>query len=170
MTLAALQSALKVTGSKVNCFNTDTLGLKLIAGQLEDQRIVLYGAGTAGLGIVRQLRDAIRITARLSTPEASSRFWLIDKHGLIKSSLGNKIRPEIEHDFIRKEEHWSSDETSLLEVIRHVKPTVIIGTSTQAKAFTQDVIEEMSKHVIRPIIFPVIDCIIINCVRADVHS
>ncbi|CAD6585183.1 MAG: NAD-dependent malic enzyme, mitochondrial [Tremellales sp. Tagirdzhanova-0007] len=137
VTLAALQSALKVTGSK-----------------LEDQRIVLYGAGTAGLGIVRQLRDAIRITARLSTPEASSRFWLIDKHGLIKSSLGNKIRPEIEHDFIRKEEHWSSDETSLLEVIRHVKPTVIIGTSTQAKAFTQDVIEEMSKHVIRPIIFP----------------
>ena len=91
----------------------------------------------------------------LSEEEAGKRFYLMDKYGLIKSSLGDKIRDEIEKPFIRQEDDWEGDETGLLDVVMKVKPTVLIGTSTHAGAFNEDVIKEMSKHVDRPIIFPV---------------
>lgn len=67
--------------------------------------------------------------------EASSKFWLIDKNGLIKRSLGNKIRSEIEDEFVRQEDDWEGEKTGLFEVVRRVKPTVLIGTSTQGGAF-----------------------------------
>lgn len=91
----------------------------------------------------------------LSKTEAGKRFYLIDKHGLIKSSLGDKIRDEIEKDFIRQEDGWDGDETGLLEVVHKAKPTVLIGTSTQAGAFNEEVVKEMANNVERPIIFPV---------------
>lgn len=126
------------------------------ASKIEVQRIVIYGSGSAGLGIARQLRDAMRLSATSLTEEdAASRFWLIDKNGLIKTSVGADIRSEIEPSFIRREEDWGGDETGLLEVVKKVKPTVLIGTSTQAGAFSEEVIREMSKNVDRPIIFPV---------------
>ncbi|WWC94900.1 hypothetical protein V866_001751 [Kwoniella sp. B9012] len=144
VTLAALQAAIAVTKTK-----------------LSDQRIIIYGSGSAGLGIARQLRDAIVLESsddqKADSKKASSQFWLMDKHGLIKKSLGKgKIRDEIEDDFIRTEEEWGSgnEENGLLEVVKKVKPTVLIGTSTHAGAFTEEVVEEMSKHVDRPIIFP----------------
>lgn len=124
--------------------------------QIEDQRIVIYGSGSAGLGIARQLREAMRLSSSsLSEEEAGRRFWLIDKNGLIKKTLGDKIRGEIERTFVRQEDDWSGDETGLLEVVKKVKPTVLIGTSTQAGAFSEEVVKEMSTHVNRPIIFPV---------------
>ena len=124
--------------------------------KLQDQRIVIYGSGSAGLGIARQLRDAIKLESSCSDEEAGEKFWLLDKHGLLKSSLPKEhIRAEIEDMFIRKEEDLGEDETGLLEVVKRVKPTILIGTSTHAKAFTEEVIKEMSKHVDRPIIFPV---------------
>ncbi|WWC91722.1 uncharacterized protein L201_006669 [Kwoniella dendrophila CBS 6074] len=139
--LAALQAGIAVTKSK-----------------LADQRIIIYGSGSAGLGIARQLRDAIKLESedgKIDDKEASSKFWLMDKHGLIKKSLEkDKIRDEIEDDFIRSEDDWGSEENDLLTVVKKVKPTVLIGTSTQAGAFTEEVVKEMSKHVDRPIIFP----------------
>ncbi|WVF72985.1 hypothetical protein IAT40_007803 [Kwoniella sp. CBS 6097] len=144
VTLAALQAAIAVTKSK-----------------LADQKIVIYGSGSAGLGIARQLRDAIILEAgdkdKISSKEAASRFWLIDQHGLIKKFLGkDKIRDEIEDEFIRQEDEWNNDkeESGLLDVIKKVKPTVLIGTSTHAGAFTEEVAKEMAKNVDRPIIFP----------------
>lgn len=117
---------------------------------------MIYGSGSAGLGIARQLRDAMRLSSSsLSDEEAGQKFWLIDKHGLIKKSLGDKIRDEIEKAFIRQEDDWGENETDLLEIVKRVKPTVLIGTSTHPGAFTEEVIKEMSKHVDRPIIFPV---------------
>ena len=65
------------------------------------------------------------------------------------------MRDEIEKEFIRQEDDWEGDETGLLEVVKKVKPTVLIGTSTQAGAFTEEVVKEMAKGVDRPIIFPV---------------
>jgi malate dehydrogenase (oxaloacetate-decarboxylating) len=97
----------------------------------------------------------MRLTTGLSEEDAANRFWLIDKQGLIKKSLGDKIRDEIEPMFIRQEEEWGEGKTGLLDVVKKVKPTVLIGTSTHAKAFTEEVVREMSKHVERPIIFPV---------------
>lgn len=137
VTLATLTAALQVNGEK-----------------LSEQRIVQFGAGSAGLGIVRQIRDAMVLVDGTEKKEAASKFWLVDKFGLVKRGLGDKVRPEIEDDFVRPEDHWGTDETHLLDVVKRVKPTVLIGTSTAHGAFTENVIREMAKHTERPIIFP----------------
>lgn len=72
--------------------------------------------------------------------EAASKFWLIDQHGLIKTSLGDKVRAEIEEEFRRNEDDWGSEENGLEEVVGRVKPTVLIGTSTQGGAFTESIV------------------------------
>ncbi len=74
-----------------------------------------------------------------SIDEASSKFYLIDKHGLIKSSLGDMIREGLDAAFIRKNDEdggWGEGEATLEDVVKKVKPTVLIGTSTHAGAFT----------------------------------
>lgn len=101
---------------------------------------MIFGAGSAGLGIARQLRDAIQLDSKVDEATAASKFWLIDKHGLIKTSLGDKVRDEIEQEFRRNEDDWGSEENGLEEVVRRVKPTVLIGTSTQGDAFTESIV------------------------------
>ena len=127
--------------------------------KLSDQRFVIYGAGSAGLGITRQIRDAMLLMDDISKEEATRRFWLIDRYGLIKASLGpSKVRPEL-REFSRPDKEWteiqnSDNQVGLLDVVRQVKPTVLIGCSTRGGAFTEDVIREMAKGTERPIIFP----------------
>ncbi|KAG9049298.1 NAD-dependent malic enzyme, mitochondrial [Tulasnella sp. UAMH 9824] len=146
VTLSALMSAVGVTKSK-----------------LSDQRIVVYGAGSAGLGIIWQLRDAMVRIDGISREEASQRFYMIDKDGLITKSFGSKIRHGQE-DFVRPDEEWDDNDRhdgkiGLLQVVKKAHPTVLIGTSTHAGGFTEEIIKEMatlaaSKHTDRPIIFP----------------
>ena len=151
MTLAALMSAIGVTKSK-----------------LIDQRIVIFGAGSAGLGIAHQLRDAMIATDGISEAEANRKFWLIDRYGLVKQSLGKERIREGTEAFVRDDSSWAGSEISslgevktneygsfgLLEVVQAVRPTVLIGTSTVAGAFTEEIIRTMAKYVDRPIIFP----------------
>ncbi|OCB86432.1 hypothetical protein A7U60_g6553 [Sanghuangporus baumii] len=151
VTLAALMSAVGVTKSK-----------------LADQRIIIFGAGSAGLGIARQLRDAMVTADNISEEEANSRFWLIDRFGLVKNSLGSERIREGTEPFARDDDNWagSSDVNvqelktnefgsyGLLDVVRAVHPTVLIGTSTVAGAFTEEVVRTMADAVERPIIFP----------------
>lgn len=132
--------------------------------KLSEQRYVIYGAGSAGYGIARQLRDAIVSTDGISESDANKMFWLIDRHGLIKESLdtdGN-IRDDL-RPFVRPDSEWtdvvqagSSDngEVKLLDVVRKVKPTVLIGCSTHGGAFTKEVVTAMAEGCERPIIFP----------------
>jgi len=126
---------------------------------LADQRYIIYGAGSAGLGITHQLRDGVVQIYGVPANIANRQFYLIDKHGLIKQSLGDLIRPALK-DFVRPDEEWEGVPTdekgqiTLLEVVRKVKPTVLIGCSTHAGAFTEEVVREMAKHVDRPIILP----------------
>lgn len=142
MTLAAVMAAIGVTGTK-----------------LQDQRIVVYGAGSAGLGITRQIRDAVVLMDKLPVEEANKRFWLIDRYGLIKDSLGpSKIRSDL-REFARPDDEWIKirdphHQVNLLDVVRQVKPTLLIGCSTHSRAFTEDVIREMARGTERPIIFP----------------
>ncbi|KAG2153594.1 uncharacterized protein EDB93DRAFT_1135648 [Suillus bovinus] len=143
VTLAALMAAVGVTKSK-----------------LADQRYVIFGAGSAGLGITKQVRDAIILTDGMSREEANKKFYLLDRFGLIKQSLGpNKIRPALQ-EFVRADEEWSDvptnnmGEVELLEVVRKVRPTVLIGCSTKGGAFTEHVVREMKKGCERPIILP----------------
>ncbi|KAH9923681.1 uncharacterized protein B0H18DRAFT_878510 [Fomitopsis serialis] len=142
VTLAALMAAIGVTKSK-----------------LSEQRILVYGAGTAGLGITRQLRDAMVQLDGLSEADANKQFFLLDRYGLVKESLGPKVRGDL-REYVRPDAEWEGvptndkGEVELLNVVRHVKPTVIVGCSTRGGAFTEDVIREMAKGTDRPIIFP----------------
>jgi len=142
VTLAAVMAAIGITRTK-----------------LPDQRIVVYGAGSAGLGITRQIRDAMVLMDGIPVEEANKRFWLIDRYGLIKDSLGpSSIRSEL-REFTRPSGEWinvqdSDHQVSLLDVVRQVKPTVLIGCSTHNGAFTEDVVREMARGVERPIILP----------------
>ena len=128
--------------------------------KLRDQRFIVYGAGSAGLGIAEQLRDAMVSTDGVSREEANSKFWLIDKHGLITESLGG-VRDDLK-EFVRHDDEWKDligDETSrrdigLLDVVKRVKPTVLIGCSTHGGAFTKEVVQAMAEACERPIIFP----------------
>ena len=143
VTLACIMSAVGVTKSK-----------------LADQRFVIFGAGSAGLGITRQLRDGIVTIDGLDQEEANKKFYLLDRFGLIKESLGaEKIREGIQ-EFVRPDSEWEgvsandNGEIGLLEVVKKVKPTVLIGCSTRAGAFTEEIIKEMVKGTERPIILP----------------
>jgi malate dehydrogenase (oxaloacetate-decarboxylating) len=142
VTLAGIISAVGVTNST-----------------LADQSYVIYGAGSAGLGIAHQLRDGIVQIDKVPADKANKQFYLIDRYGLIKQSLGTRIRPAL-RDFVRPDEEWEGvptnekGEVSLLEVIKKIKPTVLIGCSTHAGAFTEEIVREMAKGVDRPIIFP----------------
>jgi malate dehydrogenase (oxaloacetate-decarboxylating) len=142
VTLAGIMSAIGVTKST-----------------LADQRYIIYGAGSAGLGIAHQLRDGIVQIDRVPVDKANKQFYLIDKHGLIKQSLGDLTRPAL-REFMRPDEEWDGvptndkGEVSLLEVVKKIKPTVLIGCSTHAGSFTEEVVREMTKGVDRPIIFP----------------
>jgi len=142
VTLAAVMAAIGVTRTK-----------------LSDQRVIVYGAGSAGLGITRQIRDAMVLMDEIPVEEANKRFWLIDRYGLIKDSLGpSKIRFEL-REFTRPDDESvnirnSDHQVGLLDVVRQVKPTVLIGCSTHSGAFTEDVVREMAKGTQRPIILP----------------
>ena len=127
--------------------------------KLADQRFVIFGAGSAGVGIARQIRDGMVALDNVNHEEATRAFNLIDRHGLITQSLGSNIGPGQE-EFARPAEEWEgaqrdgNGEIQLLEVVKQVKPTVLIGCSTRAGAFTEEVVKEMAKHVERPIIMP----------------
>ncbi|PSS29787.1 hypothetical protein PHLCEN_2v2935 [Hermanssonia centrifuga] len=128
--------------------------------KLADQRFVIYGAGSAGLGIARQLRDGIVSIDNVDAASANKQFYLIDKFGLIKDSLGTeKIRDAV-REYVRPDDEWKGvptnekGEITLLEVVKKVKPTVLIGCSTHAGAFTEEVIKEMAKGTDRPIVLP----------------
>lgn len=136
---ATLISAIKVTGIP-----------------LEQQRIVIVGFGSAGLGIANLLTQFMQDRG-LTQAEARNRFYAIDRYGLV-TEHGTDVRPE-QLPYARKEEEvqsWKQPnrEISLLDVVRHVKPTALIGVSGQPGAFTEEAAREMAKHSPRPIIFP----------------
>ncbi|KAH0591559.1 hypothetical protein H2248_001615 [Termitomyces sp. 'cryptogamus'] len=144
VTLACIMAAVGVTKSK-----------------LSDQRYIIFGAGSAGMGIAHQLRDAIVQINDFNESQANKLFYVIDKDGLITEELviTTSVRPEL-HPFARPNSEWHGiqrDEDGkicLLEVVKHVKPTVLIGCSTLAGAFTEDVVKAMAAGCERPIILP----------------
>ncbi|MBA2648608.1 MAG: NAD-dependent malic enzyme [Legionella sp.] len=137
VTLAALLAATEVT--------------KL---RLDEQRFIVFGAGSAGTGISDQIIDAL-IALGLSPKEAYQRFWLIDRQGLLLTtddSLTDAQKPYARDP--SELQTWDLTNPSLKETIEQVKPTVLIGCSAQPGAFTKDIIESMCTHCERPIIFP----------------
>jgi malate dehydrogenase (oxaloacetate-decarboxylating) len=123
---------------------------------LEKQKIVMVGFGTAGIGITNLLVQFMRDSG-LTEQEARDRFFAIDRYGLVTEN-GKGVRPE-QLPYARKEQEvqgWKqpNGEITLLDVIRNAKPSVLIGVSGQAGAFTEQAVREMAKYSARPVIFP----------------
>ncbi|MGA3222234.1 MAG: NAD-dependent malic enzyme [Acidobacteriaceae bacterium] len=123
---------------------------------LEQQKILIVGFGSAGLGITSLLEQFIEERG-LSQAQARARFYAMDQYGLI--SQGRKNVEAEQRPYAREEQEvqsWkqSNGEITLLDVVRNVKPTVMIGVSGQAGIFTEQVVREMAKYTNRPVIFP----------------
>ena len=139
--LAAVISAIRVCGTP-----------------LRTHRIVISGAGMAGIAIADQIRDAM-IHDGLSRAEAISRFWCLDTDGLLTAGMGAGLR-EYQRAYARPDDDckgWrrgaERQSPGLSEVVRRVKPTMLIGASTAAGSFTEEVVRLMARHTPRPIIF-----------------
>jgi malate dehydrogenase (oxaloacetate-decarboxylating) len=130
------------------------------AGQrMRDQRVVIHGAGTAGLGIADMLRD-VMVSEGLSLEEAGRRFYALGRNGLLTDDQTAGMY-DFQVPYARPAGEiagWStaagSDGKSLANVVANVHPTMLIGTSTQARAFTEAIVKDMAGHVERPIIMP----------------
>lgn len=151
--------------TKIPTFNDDIQGTGIvtlggifaamdIAGEkLTDQVYLCYGGGTAGAGIAsRVLREMV--VDGLSEEEAYIRFFMVDKQGLLFDDMDD-LTPE-QRPFAKKRSDFANADklTDLLEVVKTVKPTILVGTSTQPGTFTKEVVEAMCENTERPVIFP----------------
>ena len=150
---------------KIPTFNDDiqgtgivTLGgilgaMAITGGKLTDQVYLCFGGGTAGAGIASRVHREM-VNKGLSEEEAYKRFFMVDKQGLLfddMDDLTNEQKP-----FAKKRSDYPNADklTSLLEVIKTIKPTILVGTSTAPNTFTKEVVEAMCANTERPIIFP----------------
>lgn len=131
------------------------LGALNISGQsIAEQRFLTFGAGTAGMGIVKMLYNEL-IKQGMSPKEAKQHFYLVDRQGLLFEDTPG-LTPK-QQAFVRSRDEFADagELTDLPAIIKAVQPTVMIGTSTVHNAFTEAAIKEMAKHADRPIIFPI---------------
>ena len=128
-------------------------GLNISGEKLVDQRVLTFGAGTAGVGIANLIMDEM-VRSGLSEEEARKHFYLVDKQGLLFEDTEGLTEEQKPFARQRSEFEDADSLTGLLAIVRAVHPTVMIGTSTQAGAFTEQVVREMASHTERPIIFP----------------
>lgn len=127
--------------------------LDISGEKLTDQVYLCYGGGTAGAGIAsRVLREMV--SEGLSEEEAYKRFFMVDKQGLLFDDMDD-LTPE-QKPFAKKRADFSNADklTDLLEVVKTVKPTILVGTSTQPNTFTKEIVEAMCENIERPMIFP----------------
>ena len=132
-------------------------GMRVTGQTFADQRLVVYGAGTAGTGMADQIHAGM-VRDGLSPEEATARIWLVDRAGLVTDDMTDL--PDYQRAYARPAAEvagWqrsSRGAVELLEVVRRARPTVLIGTSTNHGAFTREVVEAVSAGVERPIILP----------------
>ncbi|MFE7424290.1 NAD-dependent malic enzyme [Streptomyces sp. NPDC057545] len=135
--MASVFSALKVTGARWS-----------------EQRLVVFGAGTAGTGMADQIHAAM-VRDGATPAQAKSNIWLIDVHGLVTDDMVDL--PDYQRAYARPKSEvsaWADGEIELLTTIKHVKPTILIGTSTVHNAFTEDVVRALAEGVDRPVLLP----------------
>ncbi len=134
-------------------------GVDVTGVDLDDHRVVIFGAGSAGIGIANLIRDTMLRTGREETEaEAYSRFYAIGIDGLYVDDQPGLL--DFQRAYARRREDVASwqvadpNRITLEDVVRNVRPTILIGTSTKGGAFTQNIVTEMAKHCSRPIIMP----------------
>ena len=140
VTLAGLLAAMRAKGTRIS-----------------EQQVVMLGAGSSATGISDQLVSAM-ISEGLSDHDATNSIWLVDSRGLVHSERSGlePFKQKYAQDIGRIRNWKVADPNGItfFDVIKNVKPSILLGTSAQPGAFTQDVIREMGKNVERPVIFP----------------
>ncbi|KQO05415.1 NAD-dependent malic enzyme [Agreia sp. Leaf244] len=129
-------------------------GLKVTGGRWSEQKVVVFGAGTAGTGMADQIHAAM-LRDGATTEVAKSNIYLVDINGLVIDNMKNL--PDYQTVYARPSSEvssWSDGEIDLLTTIEKVKPNILIGTSTDHGAFTEDVVRALAKGVERPILLP----------------
>ena len=151
--------------SRITTFNDDVQGTGIVAlagilGALEiskekftDQRVMIFGAGTAGVGIATQIFEEFKQQG-LSEAEARSHIYLIDKQGLLFEDTEGLT--EGQKRFVRQRDEFENADSlkDLYNSVKTIHPSVLIGTSTTPGMFNEQVVKEMASAVKRPIIFP----------------
>ena len=149
--------------NKITTFNDDIQGTGIVAlaailGALNiskqkftNQRVMVFGAGTAGAGIAQQIYEEF-MQQGLSSEEAKQHIYLVDKQGLLTNDMTDLT--EGQQFFARSASDLQEPQPTLQAAVSAIQPTILIGTSTQAGAFTEEIVKEMAAHTERPIIFP----------------
>lgn len=149
--------------NKITTFNDDIQGTGIVAlaailGALNiskqkftNQRVMVFGAGTAGAGIAHQIYEEFMLQG-LSSEEAKQHIYLVDKQGLLTNDMTDLT--EGQQFFARSASELQEPQPTLQAAVSAIQPTILIGTSTQAGAFTEEIVKEMAAHTERPIIFP----------------
>ncbi len=146
-----------IQGTAAVTTGTILAAIEAAGGKLQDQNIVMLGAGSAGVGICLQLKQAM-LQSGLSEAEAKARFYVIDRDGLLHS--GRKDLDDLHQQLAQSPENlqnWDCDTSgsvSFADVVRNAKPGVLVGATGQTGAFTEEIIREMASHVEHPVIFP----------------
>lgn len=165
--------------SRISTFNDDMQGtgaitmaaatsaVRICGTPLRNQRVVIFGAGTAGIGVADQIRDAM-VREGLSQEDAARRFWCVDRQGLLTTDMGDHLRDH-QVTYARpaaESKGWKHDlngiGVTLAEVVHRIAPTMLIGASTVSGSFTEEIVRDMAAHTERPIIFalsnPLVRC------------
>ncbi len=136
VTLGGIFASLDITGEK-----------------LTDQVYLCYGGGTAGAGIAARVHREMVVDG-LFEEEAYKRFFMVDKQGLLFDDMDD-LTPEQKPFAKKRSDYPNADKlTDLFEVVKTIKPTILVGTSTQPNTFTKEIVEAMCENTARPIIFP----------------
>ncbi|WP_282674675.1 malolactic enzyme [Lactococcus cremoris] len=152
--------------TKIPTFNDDIQGtgivvlggifgsLDITGEKLTDQVYLCYGGGSAGAGIAGRVH-AEMVSEGLSEEEAYKHFFMIDQQGLLFDDMDD-LTPA-QKPFAKKRADYkdAGDMTDLLNIVKTVKPTILVGTSTNPGAFTKEVVEAMCANTERPVIFPI---------------
>ena len=155
--------ALEKFGRRYTCFNDDIQGtgavvlggivsaVKQSGIPVKDQRAVFLGAGSAGVGVAKQIVEYFKCEG-LTEDEARRCFWLVDTKGLVTNDRGDKLA---DHKvYFSRDDNDGKQYKTLGEVVDHVKPTILMGLSTIGGAFTPEMLMKMGQWNDRPIIFP----------------
>ncbi|KAJ1760645.1 hypothetical protein LPJ77_003323 [Coemansia sp. RSA 2523] len=151
---------------RILCFNDDIQGtgsvilagfisaIKLAGIPAKDQRVLFVGAGSAGVGVAKQLVDYLVIEHKIPEEQAKAMFWFVDSRGVITANRGDTLA---DHKvYFARTDNGDTQCKNLEETLEYVKPTALIGLSTIHKAFNEKILSRMNQlnQEARPIIFP----------------
>ena len=155
-TIASFDDDIQGTGAIVEA--GIRTGLDRVGRRLEDERIVLFGAGASGAGIALQMRHALR-AAGMAEADLSRRVLCLDSQGLILKDRpgldGHKLDIAADRAIVDGWTSRTNGRFELLDVVRHFKPTVLVGASGQPHAFTNEIVKVMHKGCPRPIVLAI---------------